>query len=93
MESDQDQNQEEEVIENEIDPSSLQISPDTVKLDIFQHLRSGIKNRDFNCLCENDLKKLFYCIPCKVSCCAKCTLEEHSTHLLIQKDKYSLKSP
>ena len=93
MDSDQDQDQEEEVIEHEIDPSSLQISPDTVKLDIFQHLRSGINNKDLNCFCENDLEKLFYCIPCKVSCCTKCTLEEHSSHLLIQKDKYSLKSP
>ena len=55
MDNDQDQNQEEEVIEQEIDPSSLQISPDTVKLDIFQHLRSGIKNKDFNFFCENDL--------------------------------------
>ena len=92
MESDQEQNQE-EVIEHQIDPSSLQISPDTVKLDVFQHLRSGVSNKDFNCFCENDLDKLFYCIPCKVSCCTKCTLEEHSSHLLIQKDKYSLKSP
>ena len=93
MDSDQDQDQEEEVIEHEIEPSSLQISPDTVKLDIFQHLRSGVNNKDLNCFCENDLEKLFYCIPCKVSCCTKCTLEEHSSHLLIQKDKYSLKSP
>ena len=55
MESDdQDQNQE-EVIDNEIDPSAIQISPETVKLDIFQHMRSGLKYKDYNCYCENDL--------------------------------------
>ena len=91
MESDdQDQNQE-EVIDNEIDPSAIQISPETVKLDIFQHMRSGLKYKDYNCYCENDLDSLYYCIPCKLSCCSKCTLPEHYNHLLLQKEKYSLK--
>jgi hypothetical protein len=56
-------------------------------------MRIGIKNREYNCLCENNLDNLYYCIPCKVSCCTKCSLPEHSTHLLIQKEKYSLKPP
>ena len=86
MDSDQ-----EEVIEQNIDPSALQIPEETIKLDIYQHLRNGIKNKDLNCLCENDLDNLYYCIPCKVSCCTKCNLREHSSHLLIQKEKYSLK--
>ena len=93
MESDQDQNAEEEVIEAQIDPSSLQVSPDTVKLDIFQHMRIGVKNKEQNCFCESDIENIYYCIPCKISCCPKCSLAEHSTHLLIKKDKYSLKTP
>ena len=95
MDSDQDHGieHEQEVIEQPVDQSVLQVSPETVKLDIFQHMRIGLKNKDFNCYCENDLDNLYYCIPCKVSCCAKCSLLEHSTHLLIQKEKYSLKPP
>ena len=95
MDSDQDHEieHEQEVIEQPVDQSVLQVSPETVKLDIFQHMRIGLKNKDFNCDCENDLDNLYYCIPCKVSCCAKCSLLEHSTHLLIQKEKYSLKPP
>ena len=92
MDSDQDQNQEEEIIEQEIDPTSIG-NQETVKLDIFQHMRIGLKNKEYNCLCENDLDNLFYCIPCKISCCTKCSLPEHYTHLLIQKEKYSLKTP
>ena len=84
---------EQEVIEQPINQSSLQVSPETVRLDIFQHMRIGIKNKEYNCLCENNLDNLYYCIPCKVSCCTKCSLPEHSTHLLIQKEKYSLKPP
>ena len=95
MDSDEhDQNQHEEVIEAQIDPSALEVSPDTVRLDIFQHMRIGIKNKDSNCLCENNnLESLYYCIPCKVSCCPKCTLSDHFNHLLLQKEKYSLKPP
>ena len=93
MDSDQDQNQDEEVMEQNIDPSELQIPSETVKLDIFQHMRIGIKNKDVNCLCENDLESLYYCIPCKVSCCPKCSLQDHYTHLLLQKEKYTLKPP
>ena len=33
-------------------------SQEPVKLDIFQHMRIGIKNKEDNCLCENDLNKL-----------------------------------
>ena len=84
---------EQEVIEQPINQSSLQVSPETVRLDIFQHMRIGIKNKEYNCLCENNLDNLYYCIPCKVSCCTKCSLPEHSTHLLLQKEKYSLKPP
>ena len=33
---------------------------ESVKLDIFQHMRIGIKNKEDNCSCENDINKLFY---------------------------------
>ena len=92
QEQKQEQNHdEEEIIEQKVDPSGLQIPKETVKIDIFQHMRLGIKNKDFNCLCENKLEQLYYCIPCKASCCAKCNLPEHSKHLLIPKGKYFLK--
>ena len=89
--SDQEQNQDGEVIEQRIDPSELKIPEETLKIDIYQHMRNGVKNKNLNCLCENDLNNLYYCIPCKVSCCPKCSLQEHSSHLLIPKEKYSLK--
>ena len=68
-------------------------SHEPVRLDIFQHMRIGVKNREDNCFCENDLNKLYYCIPCKISCCNNCSLQEHSSHLLIQKNKYFLNPP
>ena len=73
---------------NEIKKSSSTQEP--VKLDIFQHMRIGIKNKEENCICENDINKLFYCIPCKVSCCDRCSIDEHASHLLLNKDKFFL---
>ena len=70
-----------------------ELSKETVKLDIFQHMKAGLGNMDKNCICENTLDNLYYCIPCKVSCCDKCSLPDHNTHLLLQKEKYSLKQP
>ena len=78
-------------MESEIEKSIPCREP--VKLDIFQHMRIGVKNKEDNCFCENDLNKLYYCIPCKISCCKKCSLQEHSSHLLIQKNKYFLNPP
>jgi hypothetical protein len=75
-------------MEPELKKPSLTQEP--VKLDIFQHMRIGIKNKEENCFCENDLDKLYYCIPCKISCCDKCSIQEHASHLLILKDKYFL---
>jgi hypothetical protein len=31
-----------------------------------------------------------YCIPCKISCCEKCSLNTHKNHILINKHKYDL---
>ena len=91
MESDSDQEQ--EVVEQPDDQPEIQVSPETVQLDIFQHMRIGLKNKVQNCECQNDLNNLFYCIPCKVSCCDKCSLMDHASHLLLQKEKYALKPP
>jgi hypothetical protein len=38
-----------------------------------------------NCKCDNNIEAKFYCIPCKISCCTKYTLEEHKLHLLVAK--------
>ena len=82
-----------EIVEKPLYPKNMQLSADNVKLDVFQHLRVGVNNTKFNCLCESDVNDLYYCIPCKISCCSKCSLMDHANHLLIQKEKYSLKSP
>ncbi len=44
-------------MEPELKKPSLTQEP--VKLDIFQHMRIGIKNKEENCFCENDLDKLY----------------------------------
>ena len=79
-----------EVVEPNVNKENLQISPETVRLDIYQHMRAGIKNKEYNCMCINDPENLYYCIPCKASCCNKCSLPEHSKHLLLEKEKYDL---
>ena len=58
------------------------------KIDIFQHLRLNLKAQNKNCKDNND--NLMYCIPCKVTCCPECTLEEHKDHILVSKSRYLL---
>ena len=82
-----------DLIEQQNLNDSPDMTKDTVKLDIFKHIKIGISKKDVNCKCENTIDNLYYCIPCKISCCPKCTLPEHSTHLLIKKDKYFLRQP
>ena len=63
------------------------------KIDIFTHLKLGVRNAKKNCGCNHPAGKesnQFYCIPCKLSCCPKCTLEQHQKHLLIRKSKYKI---
>ena len=66
----------------------LDIASGSVKLDIFQHLKLGIQNREKNCKCDTPITDKYYCIPCKISCCKSCTLSEHKSHLLIPKANY-----
>ena len=57
-------------------------------LDIFQHLKLNIKNELENCKCQSD--NTFYCIPCKVSVCERCNLDDHRKHILILKKDFEL---
>ena len=93
MENGQEVVKSKEIVEKPLYPKNMQLSADTVKLDVFQHLRVGVNNTKFNCLCESEENDLHYCIPCKISCCSKCSLMDHASHLLIPKEKYSLKPP
>ena len=61
-----------------------------VKLDIYQHLKIGFGKREKNCQCDTPPSEIYYCIPCKLSCCSKCSLLDHKTHILIKKSDYSL---
>ena len=72
------------------DLNDLSLTNGTVKLDIYQHLRAGVQNKEKNCKCSNTIEKMFYCIPCKISCCTKCTLADHRGHLLIAKADYDM---
>ena len=62
---------------------------DGTKIDIFNHLKINLKN-NFNLNCKDSNTESMYCIPCKVSCCEKCTLDTHKNHILIDKHKYDL---
>ena len=72
--------------------SGLELSNGTVKLDIYQHLKIGVQNQEKNCACDNSIENKYYCIPCKISCCEKCTLDEHKTHLLIAKGNFEIET-
>ena len=72
--------------------SGLELSNGTVKLDIYQHLKIGVQNQEKNCACDNSIENKYYCIHCKISCCEKCTLDEHKTHLLIAKGNFEIET-
>ena len=57
-------------------------------LDIFHHIKLTLKNSSSNCSCENTTQ--FYCIPCKVSTCSKCSLASHQRHILLKKNNFEL---
>ena len=62
-------------------------------IDIFNHLKLGVKNAKKNCSCDHTKggeQNEYYCIPCKISCCPNCTLENHTKHLLIKKSKFNI---
>ena len=72
---------------NTVHPSVDEVTePKT--LDIFQHIKLTLKNSSSNCPCEKTTQ--FYCIPCKVSTCSKCSLASHQRHILLKKNNFEL---
>ena len=69
---------------------NIEIANRKVKLDIYQHLKIGLSNREKNCQCDTPASEIYYCIPCKLSCCSKCSLLEHKGHILVKKSDFSL---
>ena len=81
-------NKEQLVVDEDIDVNSLDIATGPKPIDIFQHIKYGIKNAEINCNCDSDI--VYYCIPCKCSCCLKCNLALHKKHLLVEKKQFIL---
>ena len=81
-------NKEKIVVDDDIDINALDIATGPKPIDIFQHIKYGIKNAEINCNCDSDI--IYYCIPCKCSCCLKCNLSLHKKHLLVEKKNFIL---
>ena len=73
-----------------MDKENIELANRKVKLDIYQHLKIGLSNREKNCQCDTPASEIYYCIPCKISCCSKCTLLEHKSHILVKKSDFTL---
>ncbi|MCQ2820212.1 MAG: hypothetical protein MJ252_23350 [archaeon] len=66
----------------------LERAPEPTKpIDIFQHIKMGIKSAE-NCKCKNTIQ--YYCIPCKISICSTCGLNDHQKHSIVQKNQFEL---
>ena len=59
-------------------------------MDIFLHLKTNMKNNNYALNCQCDSQDKYYCIPCKVSCCALCTLRQHESHIIVNMEQYFL---
>ena len=84
-------NNDQKELSNPIDISKIDAIKNPKKIDIFNHLKSGVQNSKINCGCEHAQKgetNEYYCIPCKISCCPDCSLAAHQKHLLIKKSQY-----
>ena len=76
-----------------VDFENIETIKTSKKIDIFTHIKLGIQNTRKNCGCVQAPGKEsneYYCIPCKLSCCPKCSLPQHQKHLLIKKSKYKI---
>ena len=73
-----------------IDYENLEVITDPKKIDIYNHLKLSMKNSKRNCQCDllKEKQPKYYCIPCKVSCCSRCSLSMHQKHLLVLKSNY-----
>ena len=77
--------------DKQLDKMEILKGPKTI--DIFNHLKLGIKNSNKNCSCDHTKgrdENEYYCIPCKISCCPTCSLSTHSKHLLAKKQKFNI---
>ena len=72
----------EDMIIDEFSSKNEDIQSGPKRLDIFQHLKLSLRNSEFNCKCPGAYP-VYYCIPCKVSICEHCGLEDHKKHILI----------
>ena len=79
----------EDMIIDEFSSKNEDIQSGPKRLDIFQHLKLSLRNSEFNCKCPGAYP-VYYCIPCKVSICEHCGLEDHKKHILINKDNYHM---
>ena len=71
--------------------SNLSLENKNMKyMDIFLHLKTNMKNNNYALGCQCDSKDKYYCIPCKVTCCALCTLKQHESHIIINMEQYFL---
>ena len=61
-------------------------------LNFLEHMKQSMNNINKNCKCDSTLDKKFYCIPCRISCCDKCTLNEHKSHSIVNKQELNLNS-
>lgn len=79
----------EDMIIDEFSSKNSDVQSGPKRLDIFQHLKLSLRNSEFNCRCPNAYP-VYYCIPCKVSICENCGLNDHRKHILINKDNYHM---
>ena len=79
----------EDMIIDEFSSKNSDVQSGPKCLDIFQHLKLSLRNSEFNCRCPNAYP-VYYCIPCKVSICENCGLNDHRRHILINKNNYHM---
>ena len=76
-----------------IDFNKIEYLKGPKRIDIYNHIKLGMQNAKKNCGCDQSTRNdpnLYYCIPCKISCCPNCSLSVHQKHLLIRKNKSTI---
>ena len=58
-------------------------------IDIYLHLKTNIKNNP-DIICQCNSKEKYYCIPCKITCCSLCNLNQHQDHIIINMKEFFL---
>ena len=76
-----------------IDFNKIEYLKGPKRIDIYNHIKLGMQNAKKNCGCDQSTRNdpnLYYCIPCKISCCPNCSLSLHQKHLLIKKSQFMI---